>query len=130
MSWSKSTQNKMLVLEETITGPNATTVYSSEISEVIPSFNLANKKIGIYLKASAVATDLTVDIYGSYTSGGTKVKLASNVLSGNIGTTSPSFYALDVNAYPAPYYYIAIVSTADNSSNTVDVKVMIPAEAQ
>lgn len=125
MPFKKNTRNGALILEDTLTGPNATTVYSEEISDARPDLRIANKKIGIYAKASAVTTDLTMDIYGAASPGGTKVLLAANVLGGNIGTTNPSFYALDLNAYPMPYYYIGIKSTANNSANTVDLKVSI-----
>ena len=121
-TYNSSPKQKYISVKETITGPNNTTVYSSEIGFVTPDLKVATKKIGVAVIASAVTTNLTLDIYGDY-GDGTKVLLVSNALSGNIGTTTPSVYQLDLNACPAAKYYLGIKSTADNSGNTVTARV-------
>lgn len=119
MAWTIKTTNSMLVKTETVTGPNATTVYSSEISSIGPDLSREKRYITIGAKASAsFTTDGAIELHGAFSSGGTKFKLCDvdTTLTANLES-----FPIDLNAYPVPYYYIGVKSSANNSAKTVDL---------
>lgn len=128
MAWTKtSVANKgILLLEETYTLPSsATTEYTTEIDDMWPNGE-ANRYIQVTFNASAVSgTNLDIALYGAATTGGTKYLLLDAVVA-DITATGTVAASVDLNAYPAPYYYFAWTSDIDESSNTIDVKVIIP----
>lgn len=126
MSWSKSTENGLLVAkEETITLPSsATTEYSSEINFVRPDNSKANKYVEFGFNASAVTgTNIDIALYGAMSSGGTKFLLKDTIVA-DITATGLVFGQVDLNAYPAPYYYLAWTTDVDESANTISVYVI------
>lgn len=114
----------MLVAKETYTLPSsATTEYSTEIDWVHPN-KLANRYVSFTFNPSAVSgTNLDIALYGADTSGGTKYLLLDAVVA-DITATGTVAGQVDLNAYPAPFYYLAWTSDADESSNTIDVAVV------
>ena len=119
MAWTIKTENSMLVKTETVTGPNVTVVYSSEISTIGPDLSREKRYITIGAKASASFTsDGVIQLYGAFSSGGTKFALCD--VDTTLTTILESF-PIDLNAYPAPYYYIGVKSTGNNSAKTVDL---------
>ena len=131
MALTKLTKNDgLLVSEDAITGPNNTTAYSTQLLDLKPDTNKTTNKVLIAIKASgAFTTNGTMDIYGSWSptnqeSLGEKFQLVDNALSGNISTAWQT-YVLDLNAFPAPYYYVAVHSTGDNSGKTFSIRVMV-----
>jgi hypothetical protein len=128
MAWTKTTKaGGLLVAEETNTLPASATIgYSSEIDFAHPNPNLASRKITVTLNASAVAgTNLDIALYGAASTGGTKFLLLDAVVA-DITATGTVAATIDLNSYPAPYYYISWTADADNSANTIAVKVIVP----
>lgn len=126
MAQTVATKNTLSVITElAITGPNANTVFSSEIKQVVPNIGQANRRILVAgITSGAITTDFTVDLYGAATSGGTKYLLSSGIISGGLVNTSLKAGVVDLNAFPSPYYYIGLKSTANNSAITADVFVI------
>jgi hypothetical protein len=105
---------------------SAKTIYAPVINFLSNSMNRArNVFIGISCLAVA-GTNVDVAIYGAMESGGTKFLLLDGPvvdLTNLIGFKGADF---DVNAYPAPYYYIGFTYDADNSANTIYYRVLVP----
>ncbi len=130
MAWIKKTVNGMLVAEETITLPSTGTGYTSEINFLKPT-NSATKYVGLVCTASAVSgTNLDVSLNGTWTSGGTKVVLvdAPGGIEDITNTAKTKSSIFNLNAYPAPYYYIGFTVDTDESSNTVTVRLVLPTQ--
>ena len=125
MSYYEHTANDMLVLSESYTLPSsATTEYSSVIKKVKPNLDNANRYVEIGFNASAVTgTNLDIALYGSDTEAGTSKYLLKDAIVADITATGWSFGQVDLNAYPAPYYFLAWTSDADESANTIATKV-------
>jgi len=124
--WTKSTANKMLLAKETYTLPSSATIeYSSVIDFLIPDAEYANKKVLITFNATAVSgTDLDIALYGSDSIGGTKIELLDPLVA-DIAATGAKSVILDLNAYPAPYYYLAWTADTDEKANSITVKIMV-----
>lgn len=122
MSWTKTSQNDMLKATETSTLPSsATTEYSSEINFLKVNPEHASKKVIMLIAASAVSgTNLDIALYGAKSEGGTKYLLLDAIVA-DITDTTQGVKILDLNAYPAPYYYIGWTADADESDNTITV---------
>ena len=126
MSWVKQTEpktSKTLVAKElTITLPSsATTEYGSEIDFLTP-----DHYVSFGFNASAVSgTNLDIALYGAYESGGTKYLLKDAVVS-DITATGLVFGGVDLQSYPAPYYYLAWTSDANEVANTIDCFIVSP----
>lgn len=126
MAWSKKTVNKLVVAkEETITLPSSATLgYSSEIDFLRPDPSHANKYVEIGFNPSAVSgTNLDIDLFGAYESGGTKFNLKADIITAPTAT-GLVFGQVDLNAYPAPYYYLSWLPDANESANTISVYVI------
>ena len=125
MAWTETTVKNGTVLEETYTLPaSATTEYSSVIYNDNFQSNLSNNNryVSITLDATAVTgTNLDIALYGAMTSGGTKFLLKDAIVA-DITATGINITVEDFNALPAPYYFIAWTSDADESANTIEVK--------
>jgi len=124
MAQTINTRNGLAVIEElTITGPSSTTVYGTEISVLKPNFTNNNRWVTVTAKASATPTGtLTIDLYAANSSGGTKYQIKANIITLSDATTTAAL--VDLNAYPAPYYYIGIQSTGNDSGHTFDVSMV------
>lgn len=132
MAWIKKTVNDMLVAEEVVTLPSsATYAYTSEIDFLKPN-NSASRYIGLICTASGVSgTNIDISLHGAYTSTGAKYLLAD--APGSIGdmtaTALTQAATFNINPYPAPYYYIGLLCDADESANTVTVRIVVPTQA-
>lgn len=131
MSWTLKSRgevgNEMLVAHEQYTLPASATIgYSTEIDFASPQRNTESRNVTFAFNASAVSgTNLDIALYGAYESGGTKFLLKDAVVA-DITATGVSAGVIDLNDYPAPYYYLAWTADADESANTIDVWVMAP----
>ena len=107
--------------EDEITLPSSATAgYSSVIEFMQPDTKNEHKYVTFGANASAVSgTNLDIALMGADTSGGTKYLLL-DALVADITTTGRISAVVDLNLYPAPYYYIRHTSDADESANTVD----------
>jgi hypothetical protein len=126
MSWTKKSVRSFLVAEETYTLPASATVgYSSEIDFAEPNLAVNNRFIAVTVNASAVSgTNLDIALYGAASSGGTKFLLKDTIVA-DITATGTLAAPIDLNAYPAPFYYIGWTADANESANTIAVKVML-----
>lgn len=120
---TEKTNNRLYHFNETIVGPNAATVYSAELAAIVrPNLGFANRYLAISaIKSVAMVTDLVVELYGALSSGGTKVLLKTDVITGL--TNARKSGVVDLNAYPFPYYYVAVKSSANNSNGDVTIDV-------
>ena len=123
MAWTAKTQNGMGYYTESSTLPSsATTGYSAVINKIKPRLDGTNQYVYFTFQASAISgTNLDIALYGAMTSGGTKFLLKDAVVA-DITTTAKAAGSIDVNAYPAPYYYIQWTADANESANTITVE--------
>lgn len=124
MAWTKTEQgNLRRVATETKTLPASATIgYSSVIDFMAPG-SQPNRYVSVLAVASAVSgTNLDIAIYGAMTPTGTKFLLKDAVVT---DLTNGVHYGgvIDLNAYPAPYYFISWTADADESANTITVSV-------
>jgi len=113
--------------EDNITLPSsATTGYSSEIDFLQPRLKNNNFYVNFSAKASAVSgTNIDIALYGANESGGTKYLLLDAVVADlTDGTIKQN--VIDLNQYPAPYYYLAYTTDADESANTIEFVITYP----
>ena len=120
MAWTPKTQNTMGYFTEAVTAPaSATTEYSTVIDKIKPRNDGSNQYVSFTVKASAVTgTNFDIAIYGAMTSGGTKF-LLKDALVADVTDTTKAVGTININAYPAPYYYLAHTSDVDESANTI-----------
>lgn len=114
------------LLTETYTLPSsATTEYSSVISKPLVKRDKENRYVSFTFNASAVSgTNLDIALYGSTTEAGTSKYLLKDAVVADITATGEVAGQVDVNAYPAPFYFLAWTSDANESANTITVKVI------
>jgi len=126
MAWTEQGANRMFYATETYTLPSsATTEYSSVIKKLRPDFSKLNKYVVFAFNASAVSgTNLDIALYGSTDSAGTSKFLLKDAVVADITATGIVAGIVDLNAYPAPYYFLAWTSDADESANTIAVDIM------
>lgn len=127
MAFEKTTVNKLLLSQDTAVAlGNTTTTYTAEIDFLHPDNRKANVYVSFYFAASTVSgTNIDVALYGAFSSGGTKVLLKDAVVA-DITSTAAAVGVLDINQYPAPYYYLGFTTDADETLNTMDVKIVKP----
>jgi len=132
MSWVLSSGPKETTaqLRETYTLPaSATTEYSTVIRELRPLINknngTNNRYITVAFNASAVTgTNLDIALYGADDLAGTNKFLLKDAIVADITATGWTAGQIDLNAYPANYYFIAWTSDINESANTIDVRVV------
>ena len=129
MSWTKSSvgeKNNVLLMTETYTLPaSATTEYSTVIKEIGPKFSKENRYVTFVFNPSAVTgVNLDIALYGSDTEAGTTKFLLKDVIVADLTVTGAVAGVVDLNAYPAGYYFLAWTSDVNESANTIDVKVL------
>jgi|TARA_Y100000296_G_scaffold23787_1_gene28128 hypothetical protein len=126
MAWTKTTENSLLVgKEESVTLPSsATTEYSSIIDFIGPNAQYEKKYVGFGFNPTSVSgTDLDIALYGSMTRTGTKYLLKDAVVT-DITATGLVFGQVDLNAYPAPYYWLAWTADTDESNGSISAYVV------
>lgn len=125
MAFDIKTINRLFHAEETITGPNATTVFTGVLSDARVSLEHQSKYITVLAKKSVVAVGtVTIDLYGSTDEAGTAKFLLKSTVATGVSNTGYVAGTVDLNANPAPYYFIGIKSTGNDSNGTVNVKVI------
>ena len=127
MAWTKKTVNDMLLASEvSISLPTGSTRgYSSEIDFLKLPLNGNNRYVTFVLTPSAVSgTNLDIELYAAWESGGTKVLLKDAPVADLTADATAVAGVVDLAAYPAPYYYLAWLTDADEQANTIDVRVM------
>lgn len=125
MAFAGKTVNDLGGYWESKTLPSsATTGYSSEISFLKPRCDgTVQTVIFAFLPSAITGTNLDIALYGANTTGGTKFLLKDAVVADLTVDATKVAGSIDINAYPAPYYYIAWTSDVDESANTIQVDV-------
>lgn len=130
MAWSfvsTKAQGPAVQEDTSISLPSsAGTGYSSEITFLNPDPTKNNKYISIVVTYSAISgTNIDLAIYGAWTTGGTKFLLYDAYIADQTTAGGATVAAcIDLNAYPAPYYYLAHTVDADESANTISYRVV------
>jgi len=126
MAFSVESVNDFVVANESYTLPSsATTEYSSEIDFLKYRQRGNNNQYASFVITLSAVSGTNVDfaLYGAYESGGTKFLLKDALIADQTAAGTVAG-VIDIKAYPAPYYYIAWTSDADESANTVTVRVV------
>lgn len=127
MAWTLNSHAGILKLSETKTLPASATVgYSSVIDPEIhvgPDFSKNNRYVTFTFNASAVSgTNLDIALYACDSDGSNAVSLKDAVVA-DITATGEVAGVVDLNAYPAQYYVLGWTADANESANTITVKV-------
>jgi hypothetical protein len=128
MAWtitSAGNKKHITYLTETYTLPGSATVgYSSVIRELSPDFSKLNRYVTFTFNVSAVSgTNVDIALYGSSDAAGTSKALLKDAVVADITATGEVAGVVDLNAYPAPYYFLGWTTDADEDANTIAVKV-------
>lgn len=125
MAWAKRTKNDMGTQYEAVTqASSATYAYSSVIDFWKPKQDGKSRYVTIFGEASAVTgTNIDVSLWGAYTSGGTKFLLLDAPIVDLTNAAKTAGGSINLEAYPAPYYYIGMLADADEHLNTVTLNV-------
>jgi len=130
MAWTHAKpRGDMLVASETaITLPgSAIAGYSSVISWLTPNpKEFLNQYVMFGFHPSAISEgDIDFALYGAMTATGTKVLLKDTVVADQTtGAGALVFGAVDINAYPFPYYFMTFTAAGDESANTISCYVV------
>jgi hypothetical protein len=119
-----SSPQGLTLITQTIAAPDTDTTFSDVIKEIKPDFTNNNRFINVSAILSASATGaVTVDLYGSNDEAGTsKYQLKANIISSL--TNAVQAAVVDLNAYPAPYYFIGVQSDGDDSAHFAALSVV------
>jgi hypothetical protein len=71
-------------------------------------------------------TNIDVAIYGSMTPTGTKFLLLDAPVADITTAGAAKGTEFDVNAYPAPYYWVSLIYDGNNGGNTGYVRIIVP----
>ena len=97
--------------------------YSSVIVEIGPNGN-NNRYATFGFNASAVSgTNLDIGLYGSIDEAGTTKTLLLDAVVADLTATGMAYGVVDLNAYPAGYYFLGWTADANESANTITVEV-------
>lgn len=121
MAWSNTTVNGVLRSAETVALPTSGTGYSSVIDNMKLKLSSKESKFVTFVcTPSAVSgTNLDVALYGSADRAGTTKYLLKDAIVADLTSTSAIAGTLDINQYPAPYYFIGFTVDVNESANTV-----------
>lgn len=125
MAWAKRTKNGMGRNWETVTqASSATYAYSSVIDFLKPKGDGKARYISIFGEASAVTgTNIDISLWGAYTSGGTKFLLLDAPIADLTNAAKTAGGSINIEAYPAPYYFIGMLADADEHLNKVTLSI-------
>jgi len=121
MAWARKTRNDLGGQQEVLTGATTGTAYSSVIDFLKPRCDGTTQYVTLSVVASAISgTDIDIMLYGSVDSAGTSKYLLLDCLDMTIVTGAK---VIDINAYPAPYYFISQTVQASEAANTLTVNI-------
>jgi len=125
MALVNKTRNGMGVLTETKALPASATIgYSSEINAIKPKLDGTVQNVGFSLKPSAIAgTNLDIALYGANKAGGTKFLLKDALVADLTVDGEKVAGYIDVNVYPAPFYYVSWTADVNESANTIELEI-------
>jgi hypothetical protein len=131
MAWTKKTIGSFgdqLYQETGLTAAAAAgAVYSPEMQIPIDA-NRTTRYISVLCEqtGSITSASITVALWVAFVQGGQKFKVADNIVTALTNAAKTQGNRLDLNAYPAPYYYIGYTSTANDSAASFKTSVYIP----
>lgn len=105
---------------------SATYAYSSVIDFLKPKVDGKNRYVTLWASASAVSgTNIDISLWGSLTATGTKYLLtdAPGSIADITNAAKTAAGRFDIEAYPAPYYWIGMLADANESANTVTLNI-------
>lgn len=127
MAWVDKTRNSMGTQQEVVKqAASATYAYSSAIDSWKVKRDGKSRYVTIFAEASAVSgTNIDISLWGAYTSGGTKFLLldAPGSIADLTNSAKTAAGRIDIEAYPAPYYFIGMLADANESANTVTLNI-------
>ena len=124
MAWKHTnigTFGDRVSIETAIAAPaSAIPVYSTEIDFLPIHPRHPNRYISILAEGTGdvTSTHVEVALYGSAVAGGTKFQLVDNIVTALTNAAKTAGARLDLNDYPAPFYYIAFTSDGDDTTGT------------
>jgi len=122
--FTSKTENKFGYWQESYTLPTTGTGYSSVIDFIKVKGDGNSQYITFVLKPSAITgTNLDIALYGAMTSGGDKFLLADAIVADLTLDNTAVAGVVNIELYPAPYYYVAWTVDVDESANTVTLQV-------
>lgn len=122
MAWADKTRNGMGTKQEVVTLPASSYGYSSAIDFLKVNGKGNARYATLFAEASAVSgTNVDISLWGAYTSGGTKFLLtdAPGSIVDLTNAAKAQGASFNVEAYPAPYYFIGMLVDASEVANTV-----------
>lgn len=114
---------KCASLYEVTTLASGATAYTSAFEiNPLPKAGQEKKYVTVYFDPSAAPAtgNYDIDLYGSATSGGTKVKLADDIIA-DTSSADPVAASLEISKYPMPYYYIGVTSAGNDGAKTARI---------
>jgi hypothetical protein len=130
MAWTPTTTNTTTNVggytSGAITLPSSAVLeYTPVIDFVGPRSTTTTRYIFITGVASAISgTNIDIGLYGSDSPTGTKYLLADAPIADISNAAKAKGGVIDLNAYPAPYYFLGHTADADEHANTVTYTVM------
>jgi len=124
MSWVKVGANNVPCQKEVITLPaEAGSAYSSVIDFVGPNELKDNRYVNITFQASAVSgTNVDLALFGSETTDSADA-VDTGFSIAALTDATVLLKNINLNQYGFPYYFIKYTADADESSNTLTIKV-------
>ena len=106
---------------------SAKTVYTPVIDFLRNSLG-RERQVEINVRGTVSGTNVDIALYGAMTDGGTKFQLLDAVVADltKAGSVFVLGKAVDLNAYPAPYYYLGLTFDADEKANTFSIAILNP----
>ena len=131
-AWTKKTTGNFgdVVATTIVTNSDNATITYSPVLSFAKLKKTAKRNITIFVEATTLTgTNLDFSLYGSDTEDGTVKYLLLDAVVADLTTGVAGAGIVDLNAYPAPYYFIGIFPDADESaaSHRTVLRVFIPA---
>ena len=125
---TKSVVNGVNVYTQTVSAlPGDTTeTYSEVIKGFTPNLKNESRNVTIVCTPSAVSgTNIDIALYGSKTEAGTSKFLLKDAVVADLTVDAKAVAGVvDLNDYPAPYYFISFICDTDESANSMVIDVI------
>ncbi len=127
MSMTKSRVNNVDVFTQTVSAlPGDTTeTFSEVIKGFVPNLKNESRNITIVCTPSAVTgTNIDIKLYGSKTEAGTSKFLLKDAVVADLTDGTAVAGVVDLNDYPAAFYFVSFTCDGDESANSMVIDVM------
>ena len=132
LAWAKQTTGNFgdLVLKTIITNSTTAAKSYTPVINAAKFNNTAKRTIGIFVEGSTLSGGGNLDfaLEGSDTEAGTVKYILLDAVVADLTTGVAGYGTVDLNAYPAPYYFISVLPDADESavSHRTTLRVFLP----